>query len=190
MTTFKLWGGNPFDNHNANILGIDAFTDEDGIKIGDYDMRKNEEEMFGVMFRGIDFVPDRIDDDTQRVLHGGTINFDIVYATYFDEDMFKNMYSVAYEYTDNMSIINLPVMVADVLSDSFHDFIREKTNIKDHFEIDFLSFMLDPTNREYYTRFIYLITIHYLSVVHPSMTIEEVEYYAKLKRIVNILDEK
>jgi hypothetical protein len=98
--------------------------------------------------------------------------------------------SIEYEYTDNMSITQIPVMLADIFTDWIMDFIRTKTNIKDHITFDFIQFMLKPMNREYFTKFIYMITKWYLVAVQPVLNFEEVEYYAKLKRIVNVLDEK
>lgn len=190
MTTFELIGVNPFDYANDDIFGFTGITDEDGIKIGDYEMRRGEREFFGIKFTGVDKIDDQVDEDTQRILHGGVINFDIVYNIHGSNYDYKTVGHIAYEYTDNLFIMAMHQMIADVFSSCFHDFIIEKTNIKDYTDLSVLNFMLDSSNREYYTRFIQHITMYYLSVVQPRMTLEEVEYYAKLKRIVNILDEK
>lgn len=190
MTKFELIGFNPFDYANDDIFGFTGITDEDGIKIGDYEMHRGKQEFFGIKFTGVDKIDDQVDEDTQRILHGGVMNFDIVYNVHGSDFNYKTVGHIAYEYTDNLFIMAIPQMLADVFSMCFDDFIIEKTNIKDFTNLGFLNFMIDPGNREYYTRFIQHITMYYLSVVQPRMTLEEVEYYAKLKRIVNVLDEK
>ena len=197
MTTFELIGLNPFNNQNPNILGIEAVTNEDNIKLGDYTMHRDEEELLGIKFVGASRIAERIDPDTNRVIHGGILKFDIVCNKNIDniEDFeIVNEYDVIdhieYEYTDNMPITQIPVMLADVFTDWILDFIRTKTNIKDYITFDFISFMLEPMNREYFTKFIYSITNRYMVRVQPVLNFEEVEYYTKLKRIVNILDEE
>ena len=191
MTAFKLMNSNPFNGFVDDIIGVSYDTDDDNINIGDYG-RLDEEGVLGIRFAGIDEFYDKIDPDTKRCIHGGDLKFEIVYYSYnIDHKKYKTVYTMSYEYSDNMSIIDLPSRLPEILSEAFCDFVKNETNIRDFIGIDFLSFMFESDkNRTYYARFMLHIITYYVAYIKPRLSIEEVEYYTKLKRIVNILDGK